>query len=154
MNDVELLRATADDADEIHAMQLEAFKELLEKYQDFDTNPGNEPIEGVRKRLEQDYTYYYFICVEGKKIGAVRIVDKAGKRKRISPIFILPEYWGRGIAQRAIQLCEALHGNDDWELETILQEPKNCHLYEKMGYRRTGRTEAINDKLTLVYYIK
>lgn len=151
---VELLRATVDDVGEIHAMQLEAFKELLEKYQDFDTNPGNEPIEGVRKRLEQDYTYYYFICVEGKRIGAIRIVDKADKRKRISPIFILPEYWGRGLAQRAIQLCEELHGHDDWELETILQEPKNCHLYEKMGYRRTGRTEAINDKLTLVYYTK
>lgn len=151
---IELLRATADDADEIHAMQLKAFKELLEKYQDLDTNPGNEPIEGVRKRLEQDYTYYYFICVEGQKAGAVRIVDKAGKRKRISPIFILPEYWGQGIAQRAIRLCEELHGSDNWELETILQEPKNCHLYEKMGYRRTGRTEAVNGRLTLVYYIK
>ena len=151
---VELLRATAADADEIHTMQLKAFKELLEKYQDHDTNPGNEPIEGVRKRLEQDYTYYYFICAEGKKIGAVRIVDKVGKRKRISPIFILPEYCGRGIAQRAIQLCEKLHGSDDWELETILQESKNCYLYEKMGYQRTGRTETINDKLTLVYYAK
>lgn len=151
---VELLRATADDADEIHAMQLKAFQELLERYQDFDTNPGNEPIEGVRKRLEQDYTYYYFICVEGQKAGAVRIVDRAGKRKRISPIFLLPEYWNRGIAQRAIRLCEELHGSDDWELETILQEPKNCHLYEKVGYRRTGREEAINDKLTLVYYTK
>lgn len=151
---VELLRATADDAEEIHAMQLKAFQELLERYQDFDTNPGNEPIEGVRKRLEQDYTYYYFICVEGQKAGAVRIVDRAGKRKRISPIFLLPEYWNRGIAQRAIRLCEALHGSDNWELETILQEPKNCHLYEKVGYRRTGREEAINDKLTLVYYTK
>ena len=151
---IELLRATADDADEIHAMQLKAFKALLEKYQDLDTNPGNEPIEGVRKRLEQDYTYYYFICVEGQRVGAVRIVDKADKRKRISPIFILPEYWGRGIAQEAIRLCEEIHGSGNWELETILQEPKNCHLYEKMGYQRTGRTEAINDKLTLVYYTK
>lgn len=151
---VELLRATVDDADEIHAMQLKAFKELLEKYQDYGTNPGNEPIEGVRKRLEQDYTSYYFICMDGQKVGAVRVVDKADKRKRISPIFVLPEYWGRGIARRAIQLCEELHGSDDWELETILQEPKNCYLYEKLGYHRTGRTEAINDKLTLVYYTK
>lgn len=150
----ELLRAKAADVDEIHAMQLRAFQELLKKYQDFDTNPGCEPVDGVRKRLEQDYTYYYFICVDGQKVGAVRIVDKAGRRKRISPIFILPEYWGQGIAQRAIQLCEEIHGADDWELETILQEPKNCHLYEKMGYRRTGRTEAVNDKLTLAYYAK
>lgn len=151
---IELLRATADDADEIQTMQVKAFRELLEKYQDYDTNPGNEPVEGVRKRLEQDCTYYYFICAQGQKIGAVRIVAQAGKRKRISPIFVLPEYWDRGIAQRAIRLCEEIHGDDNWELETILQEPKNCYLYEKMGYRQTGRTEALNDKLTLAYYTK
>ena len=47
-----------------------------------------------------------------------------------------------------------MHGDDNWELDTILQEPKNCHLYEKMGYRQTGRTEVINERLTLVFYEK
>ena len=55
---------------------------------------------------------------------------------KISLIFILPEYQGQGIAQKAIQLCEELHGNGNWELETILQEPRNCQrltltFYEK-----------------------
>lgn len=77
-----------------------------------------------------------------------------GKNKRISPIFILPAFQGRGIAQEVIRLCEEAHGSENWELDTILQEPKNCHLYEKMGYRRTGRTEVINERLTLVFYAK
>ena len=47
-----------------------------------------------------------------------------------------------------------MHGNENWELDTILQESKNCHLYEKMGYRRTGKTEVINERLTLTFYEK
>ena len=102
------------------------------------------------------YTYYYFICREGRKVGAVRVVDKQeeGKNKRISPIFILPRFQGQGIAQKAILQCEKIHGAAKWELATILQEEKNCYLYEKMGYARTGETQAVNDRLTLVFYTK
>lgn len=154
--EIELLRANIGDAKELHTMQVKAFKELLEKYQDFDTNPGNESVEKVEARLKQDFTFYYFICIGQQKVGAVRVVDKkeAVKNKRISPIFILPEFQGKGLAQKAIRLCEKIHGSGNWELDTILQEPKNCHLYEKMGYRRTGKTEVINEKLTLTFYEK
>lgn len=153
---VKLLRITINDVKELHSMQIKAFKELLDKYQDFDTNPGNENIENVKKRLEQPFTYYYFICVDSQKAGAIRIVDKkeAGKRKRISPLFILPEFQGQGIAQKAIQLCEQIHGKEEWELATILQEPKNCYLYEKMGYKKTDKITIVNENLTLVYYEK
>jgi len=154
--EITLLRANISDVKELHAMQIKTFKELLEKYQDFDTSPGNERVEKVEARLKQDFTFYYFICVGQQKVGAIRIVDKkeAGKNKRISPIFILPEFQDKGIAQKAIQLCEEKHGNENWELATILQEQKNCHLYEKMGYRQTGKTKVINEKLTLIFYEK
>lgn len=154
--EVTLLRANVDNAKELHAMQVEAFKELLRKYQDFETSPANETMEKVESRLKQEFTFYYFICIGQQKAGAIRIVDmkENGKNKRISPIFILPEFQGRGIAQKAIRLCEEIHGSEDWELDTILQEPKNCHLYEKMGYRRTGKTKVINKRLTLVFYEK
>ncbi len=153
---VKLLRVMMEDAQELHSMQIKAFKELLNKYQDFDTNPGNENIENIKKRLEQPFTYYYFICIDSQKAGAIRIVDKkeTGKRKRISPLFILPEFQEKGIAQKAIWLCEEIYGKEGWELETILQESKNCHLYEKMGYKKTDKIKVINEKLTLVYYKK
>lgn len=152
----ELVRAHVSDAEELHAMQVEAFRELLEKYQDFDTNPANETVEKVEARLKQEFTFYYFICIGQQKVGAIRIVDgkEHGGAKRISPLFTLPQFRGRGIAQEAIRLCEEIHGRENWELETILQEPGNCHLYEKMGYRQTGRTEVVNERLTLVFYVK
>lgn len=152
---VTLLRARPEDAEQLHKMQIESFKELFDKYRDFDTSPGNETVHRVLQRLKQKFTYYYFICLGEQKVGAIRIVDMEDDRnKRISPVFVLPAFRGQGIAQEAIRLCEEIHGKEHWELDTILQEAGNCHLYEKMGYHQTGRTEKVNDKLTLVFYEK
>lgn len=154
--EVKLLRANVDDAEELHAMQVRAFRELLEKYQDFDTSPASEGVEKVEGLLKQEFTYFYFICVGAQKAGAVGMADRkeTGKNKRISPIFLLPEFQGQGIGQKEIRLCEEIHGEEDWELDTILQELKNCYLYEKMGYRQTGKKEVVNERLTLVFYKK
>ena len=65
-----------------------------------------------------------------KKAGLVKSVRGA---KRISPVFVMPEYRNRGLAQKAIKLAEEKHGCSDWELDTILEEKGNCYLYEKMG---------------------
>ena len=107
-------------------------------------------------RLNQSFTYYYYIEVDNKNVGAIRVIDtfEEGKAKRISPIFIMQEYRNKGFAQNAIQLVEEIHGCSNWELDTILQEKGNCYLYEKMGYYQTGKTEKINDNLTLVFYKK
>lgn len=69
-------------------------------------------------------------------------------------MFVLPEFQDKGIARTAIKLCEELHGSHHWKLDTIMQEPKNCHLYEKMGYRLTGTAKVINKRLTLVFLKK
>lgn len=153
---IRLTRAGIDDAMQLWEMQIASFKELLDKYQDRDTNPGNEPVEKVIWRLSQDDTYYYYIQQEERIVGAIRVVDKKDKltRKRISPLFILPDYRNRGLAQKAILEAEKIHGKTHWELDTILQEKGNCYLYEKMGYKTTGKTKKINEKMTLVYYEK
>ena len=92
---------------------------------------------------------------ENEKVGFIRIVDKKdGSKKRISPIGILPECRNKGYAQAAIKEAESIHGADNWRLDTIITEKANCYLYEKMGYKKTGKTTVINDKLTLVFYEK
>ncbi|HAG14200.1 MAG TPA: N-acetyltransferase [Ruminococcus sp.] len=150
-----LRRADAADAETIWKIQVTAFAGLLEKYRDYDTNPAAEPQERVAERLMQPQTYYYFIEADGETVGTIRVVDAGdGSRKRISPLCILPEYRNRGYAQAAILAAEALHGSKHWELSTILQEPGNCHLYEKTGYHRTGETMQLNENMTLVFYEK
>lgn len=154
--EVKLVKANEGDAEEIWNMQRTAFAELLEKYKDFDTSPANEPLKNVVRRLRQPFTFFYFITLNGEKIGAIRVVDKSssGELKRISPIFILPKYRNKGYAQSAISYVEEIHGNSDWALDTILQEKGNCHLYEKMGYRKTDKKTIINAQMTLISYKK
>ena len=153
---IELIRASLKDTKEIWKMQVKSFKNLLDKYQDFETNPASETILNVEMRLKQNFTFFYFIFIDNKKVGAIRVVDykEKNKNKRISPLFILPEYRNKGIAQSVIKICEEIHGNTNWELSTILQEKGNCYLYEKLGYYPTGKTQVINDRLTLIFYHK
>lgn len=153
---IDLVRAKFRDLNTILQMQKEAFAELYAKYQDTQTSPATEKYEDILFRFNQPETTYYFITSEKVKVGVIRIVDhKDGvTRKRISPIFIMPGYRNKGYSQQAIKEAERIHGEQHWKLDTILQEKGNCYLYEKIGYHQTGKTEKINDKMTIVYYEK
>ncbi len=153
---IELVKAEFDDLNTILQMQKEAFAELYKKYQDTETSPATEKYEDILFRFNQPETTYYFITTDNIKVGVIRVVDfKDGvTQKRISPIFIMPEYRNKGYAQQAIAESERVHGEHLWKLDTILQEKGNCYLYEKLGYRQTGKTEQIMDKMTIVFYEK
>ena len=151
---VMLEKAGVNDAQEIYDLQIESFRELLNKYQDFDYSPGAEKPERTMQRLMEPFTDFYFISLNGKHIGALRICnfDKLCKLKQI---FILPQYQGYGYAQEAITIAESLYPDAGrWELDTILQEEKLCHLYEKMGYKKTEKTECIKDGMDIVFFEK
>ena len=154
--DIKLIAANLEDLNTILQMQKEAFSELYAKYQDTETSPATEKYENILFRFNQPETTYYFIMADNVKVGVIRIVDcKNGiTRKRISPVFIMPEYRNKGYAQQAIKEAERIHGEDQWKLDTILQEKGNCYLYEKLGYHQTGKTEQINERMTIVFYEK
>ena len=155
MVEVALIAVGNDDMETIWKMQVEAFSDLLDKYQDYDTSPAAESFEKVMARFEQPWTTYYFISNGTENVGAIRIVDKKdGSRKRISPVWIMPEHRNKGFAQAAIIAAEKKYGPNHWCLDTILQESGNLHLYEKMGYHRTGRIEKVNDRMDIVFYEK
>ncbi|MBS6646868.1 MAG: GNAT family N-acetyltransferase [Clostridiaceae bacterium] len=146
--------AAIADAQEIYDLQIKSFKALLEKYQDYDYSPGAEKLERTIQRLNEPTTDYYFISLDGKHIGGLRIChfDKLCKLKQL---YILPEYQGFGYAQKAITIAESLYpAAEKWELDTILQEEKLCYLYEKMGYKKTGKVEPIMNGMDIVYYAK
>lgn len=152
---VYLQKASVQQAEIIRKMQTEAFAGLLEKYQDHDISPAAESLERVREKFEQPGSAYYFIMEEETVVGAVRVVDRSdGSRKRISPIWIMPAYRNRGYAQQAFARIEQLYGPDHWCLDTILQEEGNIHLYEKLGYRRTGKIDHIHENMDIVFFEK
>ena len=152
---ISLKKASIRDAEAIYRLQVESFLPLLRRYRDYETNPANEDVERVINRLKQPHTTYYLIILDGVQIGAIRIIyNDEVRRARISPMFIVPEHQGKGYGQDTIALVEDVVDAECWELDTILQEEGNCYFYEKMGYRRTGVTREINDRMTIVFYKK
>ena len=144
-----------DDVEILWKMQVEGFSGLLEKYHDYDLSPAAEGMDKVMARFEQPWTTYFFIMADNEKVGAIRVIDKKdGSRKRISPIWIMPEHRNKGYAQQAILEAEKIYGSENWCLNTILQEKGNLHLYEKLGYHQTGKIEKISDCMDIVFYEK
>ncbi|MCH7322769.1 GNAT family N-acetyltransferase [Solibacillus sp. MA9] len=153
--EVSLCKANLDDAATIHEMQVKAFMPLLEKYQDYDTNPANESLDRIITRFNQPFTDYYLIKHFEDTIGGIRVVKMRNKSYRVSPIFILPEHQGKGIAQEVFAKIEHIYRDAKlWKLDTIIQEVGLCYLYEKLGYKKTGETKEISDKITIVFYEK
>ena len=153
---IEISRFTECDIDTVHEIQRSAFKPLYEKYCDDDLNPYKETKEAVLEKYTRAGTVGYLFVLNGKAVGAVRIkADKTSKRGRVSALCILPQYQNLGIAQSALLEIERMHPEVEiWSLDTILQETGNCHLYEKIGYEKTGISEVINERMTLVNYEK
>lgn len=161
MNDlIELKLVTEDEAESLHRLQVEAFMPLYEKYQDDDTSPVKESLKRVTEKIIEENSDFYFIVFRGEKVGGVRVRWHQGKKvyenvNWISPIFIIPKFQNKGIASTVIeQLFDIYPDTIEWRLDTIKQERGNCHLYEKCGFVRVGEDIVVNEKMTLVDYVK
>lgn len=157
---IELELVTEVNAECLHRLQVEAFMPLYKKYQDDETSPAKESLERVTEKITEVNSDFYFIVFKGEQIGGVRVRWYQGNTvykhvNWISPIFIIPKYQNRGIASKAIEQLFAIYPNTiEWRLDTIKQETGNCHLYEKCGFVRVGDDIVINEKMTLVNYVK
>ena len=151
---IQLRKATEEDLRKILYIQVKSFAQLLLKYEDFDSSPAAEGMEDIRQRFRQPFTDYYLITLDEQEIGMLRVCD-FGENCRLSPLCILPEYQGKGYAQQAMTLMEDLYPKARlWQLDTIAQEEKLRHLYEKMGYRKLEKQEHTRSGMELVYYEK
>lgn len=155
MNRVKLEEVREDEIPQLYEMQIASFMPLYEKYHD-EGSPAIESIDRVRGRAARPNRKYYFIVMDGARVGAINVGHNDPEEKKvsfISPLFILPKYQNRGIGYIAIQKAFAMYPEVTiWKLDTILQEPANCHLYEKCGFVRVGEEKPVNDKMTLIDY--
>lgn len=153
---MELKEFDPADLDVVFEIQRSAYKPLYEKYRDDDMSPYTENKETLLRKYTRPGTKGYLFLEDGEAVGAVRIIlDYERKRGRVSALGVRPQYQGRGIAQRALLEIEALHSEvENWYLDTILQEEGNRHLYEKLGYRKTGKYEEIKENMSIVFYKK
>lgn len=150
---VSLFKAGKDDGPELYEIQKRAFMTLYKKYEDHETSPVVQSYEAFIRRFSKGD--YYKIFYKEELVGSVFVYKIKPDTMRLHIINILEEYQGKGIGQEVIKRLEGIYVEvDKWELDTILEEKRNCHVYERAGYEKTKDVEKINDKLTLIKYIK
>ena len=160
MKEIQLALARPGDEQLIHTMKYNTFLPLYNRYHDDETSPVKEPIDKVIAQLKSDNTDYYIIMFGSEPVGAIRIandgVENGEQIYRVAPMFVLPEYQNLGIGYRTLNMIFEKYKDvaDIWHLSTIKQEERNCHLYEKCGFKRVGDEKKINDKMAIVYYTK
>lgn len=153
--EITLKKASFEDTNLLHQMQIQSFKPIVGKYQECDFSPARENLEEIGKLLKRDDMDYYIIKYGHVSIGGIRVTRTDQNCCKMNSIFILPEYQGKGIGQKVIRLIENQYGEGtEWFLEAIKQEKNNCYIYEKLGYVLTGQEERVNDQFTLVQYNK
>ncbi|MFJ8066608.1 GNAT family N-acetyltransferase [Psychrobacillus sp. NPDC096426] len=150
---ISLIKATAEDAKELFELQKKVFTPMYEKYEDHETTPVKQTFERFKERLKLGD--YFKISLGNSLVGSVHVYPKSAGVMRLHMINILDEFQGKGIAQQVMMRLESLYPEAKrWELHTILEEKRNCYLYEKMGYVQTDEKWKVNDKMTLVHYVK
>lgn len=153
MKNIELSEIKENEALKAWRVQKKCFKALYKKYRD-KGSPYKNSFHLFRNIIKSRKVKTYWIICEGEKVGEIFVCEK-DEKNYLARIFVLPDFQNRGIAQAAIKKVEEIYSeNPRWALDTIKQEEKNCRLYEKLGYRRTGEEKAVNDKTTIVYYEK
>ncbi|MBL1229500.1 GNAT family N-acetyltransferase [Enterococcus sp. BWB1-3] len=139
---------------EVQNIYQKSFSELLEKYQDVETNPAMEELDSLKSKFLRSNTSFFFIEYTGKKIGVIRVLVEQ-PIGRIAPIAILPEAQGHGLGYMSMLKVEKQFPEVTcWQLDTIKQEEKLICLYEKLGYAQTGLEVKVTDKMDIVYMEK
>lgn len=150
---ISLFKAEESDGTELYEIQKRAFMALYKKYEDHETSPVVQSFEAFMTRFSKGE--YYKIFYKEELVGGVFVFKVNPNTMRLHIINILEAYQGKGIGQEVMKRLEGIYIEvDKWELDTILEEKRNCHVYERVGYEKTKEVEKINDKLTLIKYIK
>lgn len=150
---VELIKIEKNELKTALKMHRQGFMPTFFKYYDM-INPIFVSYTKFTCFYNHPTLYMYWIIFNGKKVGEIW-VGTNGDTMKLARIFVLKEYQNKGIAGQAIRIAENLFpAYKRWRLDTIKEEKNNCHLYEKLGYKRIGSEKRINKRMTIIRYEK
>ncbi len=156
MNSIRLVKANEEDAVLVQGLQCEAFMSLYERYRDDETSPALETVSRVTERIsDSDFLVIYLGDTPMGGVRVRRFENDGEVARNISPLFIIPKYWDKGIGSEVMKvLFDTYSDADKWTLSTIEEDERNCHFYEKLGFVRTGTSTVINERMTIIGYEK
>lgn len=144
-------KSTMDDVDTLLTIQKNSFREDLEKYEDYETNPACETSEKLAENIKR---FHHFTILDGESIIGGIDVRGNNERMHIDKLFVSPSVQNKGVGTVAMQFLEERFSNVKlWTLYTPFLSFRNHHFYQKFGYKKTKEIK-LSTKLILFKYEK
>lgn len=141
MEQVKILKADVQDAEEILKVQKLAYLSEAELYNDYDIPPLAQTIDSLK---EQFKTHLILKAVlDNKIIGTVRANEESGVCY-VGRLAVHPDYQNKGIGTSLMRDIEKYFTPRYFELFAGTKSEKNIYLYQKLGYRtyKTAKYEC------------
>lgn len=147
IDSISIKKAVISDSEKLTEIMKKTFDEEARRWpsnQDIsDYNiqpPGYTSVEMTKYMIEE--LSYYKIIYNKDIVGGIIVTITGKSFGRIDRIFVDPDYQGRKVGSRVIELIEEVYPTvRTWDLETSSRQVNNHHFYEKMGYRTAYKTE-------------
>ena len=126
--------ATGEDFNTLYRIHCEVMKPYVEQVWGWDND-----VQEQRFRRRFEYGSTQVVLFEGHEIGFLKVGEGNGTIF-MAQIAIAPGYHGQGIGTALIQ--EVLGRGRPVDLGVLEVNPLARHLYERLGFRVTGESDA------------
>lgn len=161
-NEISIRLTVPSEAEELCRIQKAAFKPLYQKYHD-EGNPYLRGVEDILRRINKNSRY--FTILYGREIAGGIVYRLKGKRTPciqleegeyyLGRVYIKPELQGKGIARKAILLCEKEFPDaKTFYVDFPEDMEKNRRCYSNAGYRDTGKKLIMDGNPPLAMFEK
>jgi GNAT superfamily N-acetyltransferase len=113
--------------------------DIKDKFKDDETPEGKRKIEAKKERCLNKNQQTWVAEERGKIIGACR-AEKGRQINRLSAIYVLPDYQGKGVGSELIVNALGWLGNQkDIYVNVVEYNLKAINFYKKHGFVETGK---------------
>lgn len=147
-----MARLTEADAGELFTMQRAAYVSEAAAHADFLLPPLTQTLAEVRADLAAPDVLTFGVRDAGRLIGAVRL-HRSGAAVELGRLMVVPDRQGEGLGTALLAFAETVFPDAvEIRLFTGDRSLSNIRLYERTGYRETGRTPEAGYEL--IHFVK
>ena len=144
MNQTVPLRLDVDDAGEILTLQRAAYVTEARAHGDLTMPPLTQTLDELRAELADPQVTAWGIREHGRLVASVRVCQADRATAEVGRLVVAPDRQGSGLGTALLLAAEARlqAGVTVIRLFTGEHSDANLRLYQRLGYRETGRTPA------------
>lgn len=144
-------KASVSDAEDILALQKQAYLSEAAIYGDFQIKPLVQTLRELRTEFET--SHFYVLRDRSELIGSVNLRIRGGTGI-VGRLMVRPDRQGEGFGARLMDFLESEHSNLlALELFTGHKSERNLRFYARRGYVEFRR-EVVHPRLSFVYLRK